>query len=89
MRRCSGPCGMVNPPGLVHSNQRQHIQEAHSLKGSLVSDGSFTKYEIRAMTENWVQVEDDPNTIDAEVDEAIELLENVIFVDNALIDDEY
>ena len=80
---------MVNPPGLVHSNQRQHIQEAHGLKGSLVIDGSFTKYEIRAMTENWVQVEDDPNTIDAEVDEAIELLENVIFVDNALIDDEY
>ena len=64
---------MGNPPGLVHSHQRQHIQEAHGLKGSLVSDGSFTKYEIRAMAENWVQVEDDPNTIDAEVDEAIEL----------------
>ena len=75
MRRCSGPCGMGNLPGLAHSHQRQHIQEAHGLKGSLVIDGSFTKYEIRAMTENWVQVEDDPNIIDSEVDEAIDLLD--------------
>ena len=40
------------------------------------------------MAENQVQVEDDPDIIDAEVDEAIELLENVTFY-NALIDDEY
>ena len=48
--------------------------EAYGLKSSLVSDGYFTKSGIRAMIENWVQVEDDPYTIDAEVDEAIELL---------------
>ena len=30
--------------------------------------------------ENWVQVEYDPNIIDAEVDEAIELLVNVTFL---------
>ena len=41
------------------------------------------------MAENWVQVEDDPDIINAEVDEAIELLENVNFFDNAFIDDEY
>ena len=49
------------------------------MKLSLVSDGSFTKSEIRAMTENWVQVEDNPNIIDSEVDEAIGKLENVTF----------
>ena len=31
------------------------------------------------MAENWVQVGDDPDIIDAEEDEAIELLENVTF----------
>ena len=31
------------------------------------------------MTENWVQVEDNPNIIDSEVDEAIGKLENVTF----------
>ena len=62
-------------------------QEAHGIKGSLVSDGSFTKAEIRSMAENWVQVEDDPGIIYAEVDEAIQILENVTFL-NALIDDE-
>ena len=40
------------------------------------------------MTKNWVQLEDDPEIIDAEVDEAIELLENAAFFDNDLIDDE-
>ena len=45
-------------------------QEAHGLKGSLVSDGSFTKSEIRAMAEKCVQVEDDPDIIDSEADEA-------------------
>ena len=51
--------------------------EARVLQGSLVSDGSFTKVEMRAMAENWVKVEDDPDIIDTEVDEAIEILENV------------
>ena len=32
------------------------------------------------MSENWVQVQDNPYIIDAEVDEAIELLENVVFL---------
>ena len=32
------------------------------------------------MAEKWVQVEDDPDTIDGEADEAIELLENVTFL---------
>ena len=45
------------------------------MKASLVSDCSFTKAETRTMAENWVQLEDDPNIIDAEVDEAIELLD--------------
>ena len=39
------------------------------------------------MAENWVQAEYDPDTIDAEVDEKIEILENVTLFDNALIDD--
>ena len=52
---------------------------SHGIKGSLVSYGYFTKSEIRAMVENWVQVEDDPDIIDDEVDESIELLENVTF----------
>ena len=39
------------------------------------------------MAENWVQVEDDPGIIYAEVDESIEISENVTFL-NALIDDE-
>ena len=32
-------------------------------------------YEIRAMHENWIQVEDDPDIINAEVDEAVEIFE--------------
>ena len=32
------------------------------------------------MAENWVQVEVDPDIIDAAVDEAIELFENVTFL---------
>ena len=31
------------------------------------------------MAKNWVQVEEDPNIIDADVDEAIKILENVTF----------
>ena len=50
------------------------VWDAHYLKGSLVSDGSFTKSEKRAMTEKWVNVEDDLDDIDAEVDEVTELL---------------
>ena len=67
------PGGMENPPGLVRRCHSQCIQESHDLKISLVSDGSFTKSEIRAMAENWVQVEEDPNIIDSEVDETIEI----------------
>ena len=54
-------------------------QEAHSIKVSLVSDGSFTKAEMSAMAENWVNIEDDPDIIDAEVDEAIEIFKNATF----------
>ena len=50
-------------------------QEAHGLKGVLLCDTLFTKYEIRAMHENWIQVEDDPDIINAEVDEAVEIFE--------------
>ena len=50
-------------------------KEAYSLEGSFVADGSFTKTELRAMAENWVNVEDDQDIIHAEVDDAIELLE--------------
>ena len=46
----------------------------YSLKGSIVSDGSFTKSEIRAMVENWLQVEDDSDAIVGGVDESIEML---------------
>ena len=63
-------------------------QEAHGLKGSLVSDEYFTEAEIREMSENWVQVEDDPNIIDAEVDESIELLGKKNTFYNSMIDDE-
>ena len=41
------------------------------------------------MSEKWVQVEDDPNIIDAEVDEAIQLLENLTYFGNYLINDVY
>ena len=73
--------------------EREAIMAAHGLEGSLVSDGSFTKAKIWAMAENWINVEDDPNIIDAEVDDAIELLENAtLFSDErfngALIDDD-
>ena len=46
------------------------------MKVSLVSDIYFTTSKIKAMAENWVQLEYDPNIIDAELYEAIELLEN-------------
>ena len=73
LRRHSGPGGMGNSPVLYRRCQRQCILEAHVLKGSLSSDSYFTKSEIRAMSENWVQVEDDQNIIDSEVDEAIDI----------------
>ena len=56
------------PPGLVYRRQCQHTRGDHGLKGSLVSDGSLKKSEMREMAETWVQVEDDPNIIDSEVD---------------------
>ena len=34
---------------------------------------------MRAMDENWVNIEDDPDIIDVEVDEEIELLEKEKF----------
>ena len=34
---------------------------------------------MKAMAENWLKVEDDPDIIDSAVDEAIELLENSTF----------
>ena len=54
-------------------------REAHGLKVSLVSDGSFTNDEIRGMAKNWAQVEYYQDIIYAELDEKIELLENVTF----------
>ena len=65
-----------DPPGLVHCRWHQRILEAHGMKVSLVSDIYFTTSKIKAMAENWVQLEYDPNIIDAELYEAIELLEN-------------
>ena len=41
---------------------------------------SFTKDETRSMAENWVNIEDDPDIIDTEVDEAIELLDDATFL---------
>ena len=49
-------------------------QKAHGLKVLLVSDGFFRRDEIRRVAEYWVQVEDDPDIIDDEVDEDIDLL---------------
>ena len=86
MQRRSGPGVMRNPPGLVYCYQQQCIQEAHGLKGSLVSDGSFIKAEMKVMAGNWLQVEDDPDIIDSELDEAIELLRNLFFCNYLIYD---
>ena len=40
------------------------------------------------MAQNWVQAEDYPDIIDAKVDESVEILENVNFFENSLVDDE-
>ena len=44
---------------------------------------------MMAMDENQVNIEDNPDIIDAEVDGGIQLLEKCNFFDNALIYDEY
>ena len=91
---CDNICDLLEQLSVKAKESGVNVsREAHGLKGSLVSDGSFTKAEMRAMAENWINVEDDRNIIDAEVDDAIELLENAtLFSDEiyngALIDDD-
>ena len=40
------------------------------------------------MAQNWAQAEDYPDIIDAKVEESVEILENVNFFENSLVDDE-
>eukprot|EP00978_Attheya_sp_CCMP212_P044514 scaffold312923_cov43-Attheya_sp.AAC.1 len=64
---CDNICDLLEQLSVKAKESGVNVsREAHGLEGSLVSDGSFTRAEIRAMAENWVNVEDDPNIIDAE-----------------------
>ena len=57
---CDNICNLLKKTSVKAKGSGVNFpQEARGLKGSLVSDVSFTKYEIRATAENWVQVEDD------------------------------
>ena len=69
---CDNICNWIETLSLkVKESGVNVFQDAHDLKVSLVSDGSFTKSKIMTMAENCVQVEYDPYIIDAAVDEAI------------------
>ena len=72
---CDNICNLIE---IISVQAKQSVvnfsQGGHGLKVPLVSDGNFTKSKIRHMTENWVQVEDDPDIIDSDVDESIGLL---------------
>jgi hypothetical protein len=44
---------------------------ATALKGSFVCEGDFTADEFSSIVKNWIGIEDDPNVIDCEVEEAV------------------
>ena len=77
---CDNICNLLE---IISVQAKQSVvnfsQGGHGLKVPLVSDGYFTKSEIRKVAEKWVQVKDDPDIIVAEVDESIEILGNVTF----------
>ena len=72
---CDNICNLLSTLSVKEKYSGVNVSgEDHGLKLSLVIDGSFTTPEIRVVAENWVQVEDDPDIIDDEVDEDIDLL---------------
>ena len=75
---CDNICNLLETLSIKVKESGENVsQKDNGIKGSILSDGYFTKYEIRTMAENWVQVEDDPVIIDTWAEESIEQLENV------------
>ena len=78
---CDNICNLLETLSIKVKESGENVsQKDNGIKGSILSDGYFIKYEIRTMAENWVQVEDDPVIIDTWAEESIEQLENVTFL---------
>ena len=51
---------------------------AYALEGSYAALGNdCTDEQLKVMAQYWIDVEDDPDIIDADIDKALQLLENV------------
>jgi hypothetical protein len=78
--------------GLIAKADTTHVnteREAYALQGSFVADGNeYTDEQLKVMAQNWIHVEDDPNIIDAEIDEELEDLEKAELMEGRDADDE-
>ena len=53
-------------------------REAYALEGSFAALGNdYTDEQLKVMAQYWIDVEDDPDIIDADIDKALQVLENV------------
>jgi hypothetical protein len=50
-------------------------REAYGLEGSFLGEVTLSNTEMEAVVQMWTSIEDDPHVIDAEIEEAIDLLE--------------
>jgi hypothetical protein len=73
---CDDLCSLLKNLSTKVTNTRLDLsKEGHILQGSFVEE-TFNDSELRAMAEEWVDVESDAAVQEAEVDEAIEQLES-------------
>jgi hypothetical protein len=71
----------------AHASGIDAGRHAHGLQGSFLEEGALlSNTEMEVMVEIWTTIEDDPHVIDAEIDEAIDLLETDTSSDMILVD---
>jgi hypothetical protein len=72
--------------GAFHQHHPRH-QEDQLHQDSFLEEGALlSNTEMEVMVEIWTTIEDDPHVIDAEIDEAIDLLETDTSSDVILVD---
>ena len=73
---CDDICALLKNLKMRHNETPVDTEtQAYGLQASYLNEGDFTTDEMERMVENWVTVEDDPDIVDAMVEDEIGDLE--------------
>ena len=88
-QECTHLCNLLSNIKLKCKNNNIDVsKEAYALEGSVIEEINMDNIDMRAMVENWVDIEDDPFIKSSEIDEVIEKLENNIEEDDSLMNED-